>query len=177
MLPKRALKMRPPWDARSRRAFTLIEILLGIGLIGLLSVVLVSVGGALTNKRARSPQEIFWDAARTARRTALKNESEVRLSFDSKEKAFVLDAGGLSEKFPVPDTRDLTIEFLQPQSTGGSILIGGSLVDTQTIPVVPFYPDGTCRPFRIQFRTTGPAQIFTIDPWTCAPALEEAKKT
>jgi general secretion pathway protein H len=158
-------------------AFTLIEILLAVALLGLLSAAMVSVAGHLAGSRPKSPQEIFWEAARMARRTALKSETEVRLSYDAKIKAFVLEAKEGAQNFPVPEIRDLTIDFLQAQTTGGSILIGGQLVDTQTIPAVSFFPDGTCTPFRVQFRTNGPAHIVAIDPWTCAPVLGEPKKT
>jgi general secretion pathway protein H len=99
------------------------------------------------------------------------------LSYDAKAKAFVLDAKEGARNFPVPEVRDLTIDFLQAQSTGGALLVGGQLVDTQTIPAVSFFPDGTCTPFRVQFRTNGPAHIVAIDPWTCAPVLSEPKKT
>ena len=157
--------------------FTLIEILLAVALLGLLSAAMVSVAANVSNGRRKSPDEVFWEAARVARRTALKSETEVRLSYDAKAKAFVLDAKEGARNFPVPEIRDLTIDFLQAQSTGGSILIGGQLVDTQTIPAVSFFPDGTCTPFRVQFRTNGPAHIVAIDPWTCAPVLSEPKKT
>ena len=163
--------------AGSSAAFTLIEILLAIALLGLLSAAMVSVAGHLADGRPKSPQEVFWEATRVARRTALKTETQVRLSYDAKAKAFVLDAKEGARNFPVPEIRDLTIDFLQAQSTGGSLLIGGQLVDTQTIPAVSFFPDGTCTPFRVQFRTNGPAHIVAIDPWTCAPVLGEPKKT
>lgn len=162
---------------RRSRAFTLLEILLAVALIGILGAAMVSIAPRLASDKSQTPQEIFWEATRTARRAALKNETEVRLTFDSKEKAFVVEGGEGVQKFPVPQTRDLTIDLLQAQSTGGSsILIGGQLVDTQTLPAVSFYPDGTCTPFRVQFRTTGPAHILSIDPWTCALVLPEEKK-
>ena len=133
---------------------------------------LVSIAPRLAYGSPDSPQAIFWEGVRAARRSALTTEREVRLRFDEKEKEFVLE-GESTEKFPVLKTPDLTIEFLHAKSSGGSILIGGQLVDTQTLPSVSFFPDGTCSPFRIQFRTTGPAQIVAIDPWTCAPVLTD----
>lgn len=158
------------------RAFTLLEILLAVALLGILSAALVSIAPRLADARPDSPQDIFWEAARTARRSALTSEREVRLRFDEKEKEFILE-GGNSQKFPVLKTPDLTINFLHAKSSGGSILIGGQLVDTQTLASVSFFPDGTCSPFRVQFRTTGPAQIVAIDPWTCAPVLNDSTKS
>ena len=161
---------------RGHAAFTLLEILLAVALLGILSAALVSIAPRLVNDRPQTPTEIFWEAVRAARRSALTSEREVRLSFDSKEKQFVLSGGEDEKKFAVPETRELTIDFLPAQSSG-SLLVGGQLVDMQSIPSVSFYPDGTCSPFRIQFRTTGPARVEAIDPWTCAPVLTEPKKT
>ncbi|MEO6001981.1 MAG: prepilin-type N-terminal cleavage/methylation domain-containing protein [Opitutus sp.] len=162
---------------RDRTAFTLIEILLAVGLIGLLAAAMVTVATHVADGKPRTARDIFWEATRTARRTALQSETDVRLTYDAKEKAFLVDAGGNVKKFPVPETRELTIDLLQAQTSGGSILIGGQLVDTRTLASVSFYSDGTCTPFRIQFRTTGPARIESIDPWTCAPVLPDPKKT
>ena len=159
----------------SARAFTLLEILLALALIGLLSAALVSGASHLIDGRPKSPAEIFWEATRTSRRTALKSERDTRLSYDAKEKRFVVDDGLQQENFAVQGERELTIDLLHAQSTGGSILIGGQLMDTKTLPFVTFYPDGTCMPFRVQFRTTGPAQVLAIDPWTCAEVLVESK--
>lgn len=159
------------------RAFTLIEILLAVALLGLLSAAMVSVAGHLTDSRPRSPEDVFWEAARTARRTALKTGMDVRLTYDSKDKVFVIAGREGAQNFPVPENRDLTIDLLHAQASGGSILIGGQLVDTRTLTSVSFYADGTCTPFRVQFRATGPARIVTIDPWTCAPILPEPKTT
>ncbi len=153
-------------------AFTLIEILLAVALLGLLSAALVSGAAHLVGDHPQTPQEVFWTAVRTARRAALKSETEVQLSFDSKEKNFVVEGLSGKQTLPVPNAHDLTIDLLQGQSLGGSVLIRGQLVETQTIPTVSFYSDGTCMPFRVQFRTTGPAQILSIDPWTCSPMLE-----
>jgi prepilin-type N-terminal cleavage/methylation domain-containing protein len=162
-----------------RRGFTLIEILLALALLGLLSAAFVSVASNLSASRPKAPEDVFWEATRLARRTALASQSEVQLRFDAKEKAFVVEGAKTTETFPVTvaNQRDLTIDLLQAQSSGGSILIGGQLLDTQTILSVSFYPDGTCTPFRLQIRTTGPARVVGIDPWTCAPVLPEPKKT
>lgn len=157
------------------RAFTLLEILLALALIGLLSAALVSGSSRLIDGQPKSPADIFWLAARTSRRSALKTDRDTRLSYDAKEKRFVVDDGQKQENFPVKGPRELTIDLLHAESTGGSILIGGQLMDTRTLPFVTFYADGTCTPFRVQFRTTGPAQIVAIDPWTCAEVLVQPK--
>jgi prepilin-type N-terminal cleavage/methylation domain-containing protein len=94
-------------------AFTLLEILLAVALLGIMSAALVSIAPRLADARPQTPSEIFWEAARAARRSALTSDSEVRLSYDPKEREFVLEGGEGGKKFRVPETRDLTIDFLQ----------------------------------------------------------------
>jgi general secretion pathway protein H len=157
------------------RAFTLLEILLALALIGLLAGVLVSASVRLMGNRPVTPEEVFWKASGEARKAALKSEQEVRLQFDDKEGAFVVSGGGKSQRFPVSGGPDLKIDFLPPPQNGrSSVLIGGLLVETQTLPSVSYYSDGTCMPFRVQFHATGPARILSIDPWTCAEVLTPA---
>ena len=155
------------------RGFTLLEILLALALIGLLSASLITAGTHLIDSRPHTPEEVFWEATGTARRTALKTQTEIGLSFDEKEKRFVVTQGGTEQTFPVEGPRELTIDLLPARSTGGALLIGGQLVESETIESVAFYPDGTCSPFRVQFRATGPAKVISIDPWTCAAMLVE----
>lgn len=166
--------MAVPGGPRSRAAFTLLEILVAIALLGLLSAAMVTGASHLLDGRPRTPAEVFWQVVGEARRSALESGAETRLRFDDREKTFVLDAGRGPRTFPVPGaTRELTVNLLPAQSTHGALLIGGQLVETESLPFVTFHPDGTCTPFRVQFRTTGPAQVITIDPWTCASILTE----
>jgi len=79
--------------------FTLLEILLALALIGLLSASLITAGTHLIDSRPRTPEEVFWEATRTARRTALKTQTEVGLSFDEKEKRFVVTQGETGSSF------------------------------------------------------------------------------
>ena len=167
------LSPRRPQERRDdgARGFTLLEILLALALIGLFAGVLVSVSVNLIGDRPQTPEEIFWKVSGEARKAALKSEQEVRLSFDEKAHAFVL-SGATTQRFPVPGDAELKIDFLAASSSGqSSVLIGGMLVETQPLPFVSYYSDGTCLPFRVQFRSTGPARTLAIDPWTCAEVL------
>ncbi len=152
-------------------AFTLLEILLALALMALLAGALVTGSAQLIGDKPATAEDVFWQAVLKSRQAALKSEQEVRLSFDPKEKAFVLDDGTVKQSLPVPPAQDLTVEFLSAQTGGSTILIGGTLVDTQTMPSVTFYPDGTCTACRVQFRAGGSARILAIDPWTCAQVL------
>ena len=50
-------------------------------------------------------------------------------------------------------------------------------MDTREVPVVRFYPDGSCDRFRVQIRSgTSAPQVIAVDPWTCAPLLPSTGK-
>lgn len=155
--------------------FTLLEILLAIALIGMLAMSLITISWHLIGDRPLTADEVFWQATREARKAALKSEHDQRLSFDEKAVGFVVTDGVATKNFPVPPVRDLEINFLPGSQGKSSVLIGGELVDTRNVPSVTFYADGTCMPFRVQFRAGGPARVLTIDPWTCAAVITGAE--
>ncbi|MGH7944523.1 MAG: prepilin-type N-terminal cleavage/methylation domain-containing protein [Opitutaceae bacterium] len=172
------------------RGFTLLEVLLAIAIIALLAGVLVGGAAHLMVQQPVTPNDVFWTAVREARKTALKSEHEIRLKFDKDRKQFLLIDGlapttlatdGFTreeqplKQFPIPATTagDLAVDFLGPATKGGgnAILVGGVLIESQTIPFVTFYSDGTCTAFRAQFVRNGGTSLLAIDPWTCAPVL------
>jgi general secretion pathway protein H len=166
-----------------RSAFTLIEILLVLALIGFLASVLVMGSVRLMSGQAPTPEEVFWKAVAGARRMALVSGKDVQLQFFTEkekdrdkepERALVATGPGRSERFPFVAANNLTVDFLSPQKGKSAMLIRGQLIQTQTMPSVTFYGDGTCSPFTVQFRTDGPARTLSIDPWTCARVLTAA---
>jgi prepilin-type N-terminal cleavage/methylation domain-containing protein len=180
--------------ARHRRGFTLLEILLSLAILALLASVLVGGASHLTSQQPVTPDDVFWEAVREARKAALKAEHEMRLRFDKEKKQFVLVDGEapptaasltptlIKEEevplkiFPVPERSagDLTVDFLSAQKCGLAILVGGVVMESQPIPFVTFYGDGTCTAFRAQFARNGGSHTLSIDPWTCAPVLTPA---
>jgi len=179
-----------PRSRRRPRGFTLLEVLLSLALIALLASVLVGLSSRLTTDQPATASDVFWLAVREARKAALKSEHEIRLTFDKDKKQFLLLDGlapatlatdGFTRietprktiPVPAPVSAELAVDFLAPAPKGGgsAILVGGVLIEAQTIPYVSFYPDGTCRPFRAQFVRGGATSMLTVDPWTCAPVL------
>ena len=169
----------PSFRRAPRRAFTLLEVLLALAIIALLASVLIGGSASLLNSRAVTPSEVFWKTVQESRKTALKTGRDVRLAFDPKEKKFILsDASGLdpaTQEFPIPAPGDdLVLTFLTTQKGASMILLGGVAVETQTLPFVTFYSDGTCSPFRAQIQRNGDVTALAIDPWTCAAVLTPA---
>jgi general secretion pathway protein H len=158
-----------------RGGFTLIEVLLAIALVGLLSWIFVGGSTALLADRGLSPDEQFWKVCAAARKEALEERRSVLLTIDAKDpraRAFVLNDGAQKTTLPINGPDDLVIDFHPLQSdSSSSVLIGGTVVETQPMTAVTFYNDGTCTPFRAQVRTSGGAHMRSVDPWTCAPML------
>lgn len=170
------LRAPPRLRRRGRAAgFTLMEILLALALIALLVSVMIPISVNLIGNHATSADDVFWKAAREARKAALKGEHDTVLAYDGRSRAFVLTDINEVQTFPLETKQDVTIDFLPGQVRAGTALIGGQMVDTQTIPSVSFFADGTCIPFRVQFRVGADSHIVGIDPWTCAPVLPEVK--
>ncbi len=157
-------------------AFTLLELLLAIAVIALIGSVLIGGSAQLLETKPTSADDIFWKAVQEARKTALKSGNEVRLTFvDDRDagKSFAVNDGTATKQFPLPAATagDLAVTFLVAQKGGSAVLVGGMMVETQTIPFVTFYSDGTCTAFRAQFQRSSGLHTLAIDPWTCAPVL------
>ncbi len=174
----------PVVSRAARRGFTLLEMLLTLALIALLAGALIGGSSALLAEKPPSADDVFWTTVRAARKTALNAEQDLNLRYDEKAKAFQLTPpDGIVQSFPIPvpvtgSGTDLIVEFLAAQKTGGSILLGGTVVETEPLSGgVTFYADGTCTPFRLQIRVNGGAHIIALDPWTCSPVLTPPKST
>jgi len=145
-----------------------------IALIAMLTGVLVTGSSRMAAGRVVTPEDTFWKAVVESRKTALLSGREVHLSYvdKGKERALVAkNPDGTEQPFPFEWAGELKIDFLSTQKGASAILLAGQLVETQTIPFVTFYGDGTCSPFRLQIRAGGEPRIVTIDPWTCSLVL------
>ena len=177
---------RPSRRAQRRGAFTLLEILLVLALIGLLTGVLVTGVGRMLNPPPDSPAQAFWRAANAARRHALQKQTEVRLSFDPDSTSLLAVALDGTDLPAVKAPDGTGIEFIAglvaptAATNGtnrlvanlfGSVLAGGD----SEVPYVTFYPDGTSSLFRVQVQiggaTGGASATIQVDPWTCTPML------
>lgn len=162
-------------SARARGGFTLLETLVTLALIALLTGVLVVGANAMLRDHPKSPEELFWDAVGDVRKEALLGNREVRLRFDAETREFVAHSLAGETRYPFVAKETADLDLLAPKTPGSfsAVLIAGQLVETQTLPGVTFYGDGTCSPFRVQLKTSTGARVLELDPWTCAPMLTE----
>lgn len=160
---------------RPAGGFTLVEILLVLALLVLsLTVMLPATGSLLRGAQHETAEETALAILQDARRQAVLAGREVELTYEPVAHRFVWTDGTQTGRRPVADP-GLAVEFLRPRE-GAAILLGGQLVETNPVPSLRFYADGTCDPVRLQLRATDAApRVVVIDPWTCAPVLEERK--
>ena len=84
---------RVPSKSAMRRAFTLIEVLLVLALIGLFTTLfMVNLESLMRETEAGSVETAFWSATRDARTRALVDREPQLVRFDAKAAAFVVEA-------------------------------------------------------------------------------------
>jgi len=165
----------------------MIEILLVLAIAGMMTAVIAIGYVKLSDTKPTTPDAIFWNAVTAARKQALLTNREVRLAYlpadtstDTNTPPSLIMTWDdpdnpdtpAQRQFPIENMGDVILEFLSTQKGTQSILVGGELIETQTIPNMTFYGDGTCTPVRIQIRrNAGTAYSPSIDPWTCAQML------
>jgi len=156
-----------------RRAFTLLEIILVLALIGLIGGMLTAGVTRLSRNDRQTPEEVFWQSVRSAEKLATLGGRETILRFDGDKKALVWSDGVTTGSISLPSAGpDVSVQFLQ-SGKGSLILIAGQVIETQEVPWVRFFPEGTCTPFHAQLRIGANAKTMAIDPWTCAPVLDK----
>jgi len=158
-----------------RDGFTLLEILLVLALIGLIATVIAASVVRVIDADHPTPEDTFWQACHGAQRLASLGERNVTLSFDAANHRLVWSNGPETDQAAFdPAGGEVSVQFLEARQGGSVILIAGQVVETEEMPRVTFYPDGTCTAFRVQFRVGANAWHLDIDPWTCAPVLSKS---
>ena len=160
------VEIRPGWQA-----FTLLEVLLAIALLGLLASLFIVGGSDLFRARERTAADVFWQAVQAARLQAVQEDRTVQLRFDEKEHQVIWGSAGTTHELDWPGKN---LEFL-PVEQNDTILLGGQLAGTGRLAVVRFHADGGVDRFRAQLTdSAGQVTRLELDPWTCAPVLRQA---
>lgn len=171
-MPRPGAQLLPRTPGGRHAGFTLIEILLVLAVVALVSaLVLPGLGGIFRTLDNQQPEQVLWDAVTAARERALSANRTVWLRFDKEQRALTWTDGLETKAKAWP--ADVSLQLLQAKEGSSTfVLVGGQLLDTQEIPGVHFYPDGTCDRFRAQLRTApAAARIIAVDPWTCARVI------
>ncbi len=165
--------------SRKRAGFTLLEVLVVLAMLALFTGLFITTSTGLASGR-RTAEDVFWEAVTEARKQALMAGRESRMLYAAGSRdepaavSIVMD--GKETRMPFDAQDDVKLEFLSAQKARSTILVGGQLVETQTLPYVTFYGDGTCSPFRAQLRNKGvDPRVLAIDPWTCAQVLPSSE--
>jgi prepilin-type N-terminal cleavage/methylation domain-containing protein len=154
--------------------FTLIEVLLAVGILGFVSFLFVSSAADLFRSSELRPEDVFWQGVTASRQLALDSNRVVTLRYSADKRSLVWSAGADPVRSLAFPGRQL--EFL-PIAEQATVLLGGQLTETGSIKAVRFYPDGGCDAFRAQLTdATGRRTLLAIDPWTCAPMLTAPAK-
>lgn len=155
-------------SAAGDHAFTLVETILVLAVITLLGTLLLpGVNSVLRSINHEDPHRLFWDVVTTVREEALTRNRTVLLRIDSDKNTLTWDFG-TERRQTLP--AGASIRFLQPK-LGSMVLLGGTLLETDELSVIRFYPDGTCDRFRAQITVGKSVQVIPVDPWTCAPVF------
>jgi prepilin-type N-terminal cleavage/methylation domain-containing protein len=150
-----------------RRAFTLLEVIVAIALLGMMSMLFITGGSEMFRARERTMEDVFWDAVQAARLQAVQGDTTVTMRFEEKSRRLLW--GPPSGEPHGVDWPGRNLEFL-PLESRDTILLGGQLVGVGRIEAVRFHADGTTDRYRVQLTdATGRVSRLELDPWTTAP--------
>jgi prepilin-type N-terminal cleavage/methylation domain-containing protein len=171
-----ALQQRP--RRAGRGGFTLLEMLLVIGLLSMLAGVLVAGSASLLKGTARSdPEDALLALMQTLRRQAVERGATIELepfkpADDPDRQGYRWTDPGANPEDPpheelLPALEGVKVQLLGPE-VDGAILLGGQAVE-QPLARLRFYPDGTCDRVRLEVVRNDARRLNPIDPLTCAP--------
>jgi prepilin-type N-terminal cleavage/methylation domain-containing protein len=164
---------------RLRHAFTLLEVLLVLALIGsAASVFVISIDSIARTTPADSLESAFWTSLRDAREAAMRTRRVHEIAFNVGDMQFVIEGGGnvsieSVDLEGVSESDTFEAVFTQVLPTNTFTLLRGRLVTEREITSMLVFPDGTCQPVTVEFRFPGGTRRLPIDPWTCAELIDE----
>lgn len=157
-----------------RAAFTLVEVLVVVALIGIAATAFMSNTADLFRAKEIRADDAFWQGVTGARQLALDSNQIVVLRYDEEKHQLKWTgetAAGSTLAYPGKQ-----LQFLATNAQG-FVLLGGQLSETDPLNFVRFYPDGACDGFRAQLVDNADRRmVLAVDPWTCAPIVTGSSK-
>jgi prepilin-type N-terminal cleavage/methylation domain-containing protein len=156
---------------QAHRAFTLVEMLVVIGIITILAgLVVVNVTPIFEGMGAQPPERTLRQAVREARYQATMHKETTYLHFSAPEGAFIVTNATGTEHARVEtgfgaDVPDLNFQFHQILPERG---LGGPTRRTETAPVprVRFQPDRSSTPFEVEITWGRDRSLHRFDPFS-----------
>jgi len=154
------------------RAFTLIEIVMAIGLIALLtSVVIINVDSIFNAFEDRPLSVILKQAVREARFQSAKNKEPVHLEFDWESSRLLVKSannailGDFPTGYPAEDPLlSITLYQLAPERGIASNSRTGPV--RRPVPRVTFDPDRSSTPFEVELKYGLDQSLHRYDPFS-----------
>lgn len=156
------------------RAFSLLELLIIIGLIAMVTGLSIAAFGNIAAAVEQKPLEKqFWEAVEEARLQAAIDRRPVYLYFDRDQEAFGL-VTGLPSGVVLPDQEqeanrrkvDKEVLFypVAPNELGNSF--ANRNWTENPLPYLVFHPSGVSTPARVVIRTYEDTQSILLDPFS-----------
>lgn len=156
--------------SRYRAGFTLIELIIVIGLIALVGgLVITSVGGILSGLGERPIPEILRMAVREARYQAAYQKDTTFLRYDADSHVFRVESatGSIIATFPTGYSDDdrIDIRFYQILPERG-LRVSGLGANRSQLDAPRFRPDRSSTPFEVEVRIGMETTSHRFDPFS-----------
>ena len=160
-------------NTASRNGFTLIEIVLVLGLIAFATTVMITnIASMIDRGDTQTTEEILFAAVRRARFVAASERTTTQLRFDKENNCLRISAGNKDmESFPLHESfkedRSAEIRFyLIPASRGLSPPMDADRTSLET-KAIKFAPDRSSSPFVVEIDSgSGTPDRVQMDPFS-----------
>lgn len=156
---------------KSKAAFTILEVLMVIALIGLISgLFAVNFDILIRAIGKKRPEKILYNAICEARYQTIQEHAPVYLTFDKNQSAFIIFKDQPNKplvQFPLESGIGIVFESIPPNSYGGGQFKTQSSSAHETLEKMAFFPDGSSTPVIITLTEENFSLKFKPDILSC----------